>query len=482
MITRRTAATILFTTLLAAPPVAAQDAGDRIRAVEEGLHRPTTLRGQDAPPRLDERMQALGVPGVSIAVIEDGRIAWAKGYGVTRAGGTLAVDTATLFQAASISKPVAAMAALRLVEQGVLDLDGDVNARLSSWHVEDNRFTTGQKVTLRRLLSHNAGLTVHGFRGYAAGEDVPTLVQLLSGQAPANSAAVRPDTVPGSLWRYSGGGSSVAQLLMQEVTGRSFPDLVAVLVLQPVAMHNSTYEQPLPEHRAATAATGHLMNGQPVNGRWHTYPEMFAAGLWTTPSDLARLAIEVQRSADGRSDRVLSQAMTREMLSLHAGDYGLGFGLQNGDGYTAFSHGGANQGFRAMFFALTDGRGAVVMTNSDNGAVLAGEIIRAVAHAYDWPVMRSIERDVVALTDAQVAELAGAYEFRRGEQTLAFRIAAGPGGTLRFYGPPFGERTLYATDDDAFSMLESTALLRFERDRDGNVSGVAFDGVRARRR
>jgi CubicO group peptidase (beta-lactamase class C family) len=469
--------TLLLACLLPSPGMgqATPDAA-RIRGIEEGLRRPTSVRGNVATLRLDERMRELRVPGVSVAVIHDGRIAWAKGYGVKEAGGTAPVDTATLFQAASISKPVAALAALRLVERGTLDLDANVNERLASWRVDDNEFTSEQKVTLRRLLSHSAGLTVHGFRGYAAGEAVPTLVQLLRGEGPANSAAVRPDVVPGSLWRYSGGGSSVVQLLMQDVTGRPFPDLMRELVLEPAGMIHSGYEQPLNGPRAGAAATGHRMTGLPVNGKWHTYPEMFAAGLWTTPSDLARLAIHMQGAYDGRDAALLSQAMARQMLTRQAGEYGLGFGVETGAGWSAFTHGGANEGYRAMFVAITNGSGAVVMTNSDNGAVLAGEILRAIAQEYDWPTFRSVERDVVPLPTSALREIAGDYTFERPGLTQTLRIRPGDDGVLRTSGPPFGDRLLYPTGPDTFFMLESTALLRFERDADGVVAAVAMEG------
>jgi CubicO group peptidase (beta-lactamase class C family) len=378
---------------LAAIPVAGQQteqAAERIVRIESGLLPPVVTVGHTAGMSLAERMRHYSVPAVSIAVINEGRIEWARAYGVMEAGGASAVDTATLFQAASISKPVAAMAALRLVEQGRLALDENVNTSLTSWRVEENGHTRSDKVTLRRLLSHSAGLTVHGFRGYAPGDAMPTVVQLLDGVAPANSARVRPDTTPGAIWRYSGGGSTVAQLLMQDVTGVAFPELVHGLVLEPAGMVHSGYEQPLPSSRTASAAVGHRQTGRPVTGRWHVYPEMFAAGLWTTPSDLARLAIDVQRSYSGDHDRILTPAMTREMLTTQAGEYGLGFGITQGDDWLAFSHGGANEGYRAMLFAFADrGQGAVIMTSGDAGSPLIGELLRAIAEEYDWPAQRA---------------------------------------------------------------------------------------------
>jgi CubicO group peptidase (beta-lactamase class C family) len=463
--------------LVAATPVLAQssDISARIQRVEDGLLMPVNIAGRDHAMRLVDRMTLYNVPGVSVAVINDGRIEWSRGWGVVEAGGRVPVDTATRFQAASISKPVAAMAALRLVEQGQLALDADVNGALRSWRIPENGFTRSAPVTLRRLLSHNAGLTIHGFRGYSRGEAVPTIVQLLDGTQPANSAAVRADTIPGSIWRYSGGGSSVAQLLMEDVTGVPFPRLVRDLVLSPAGMRHSGYEQPLPAYSEAVAAVGHRSDGRPVAGSWHTYPEMFAAGLWTTPSDLARLALNVQASFNGGGG-ILSRAMTRQMLTLQAGDYGLGFGVQHGDGWISFSHGGANEGFRAMFVAFADrGMGAVIMTNGDAGAMLAAEIMRSIAREYGWPAHGALIRHVVPATREQLAEFAGHYTFNASGVDHTFALTLDDDG-LRASGRPFPvPRALYPAGDDSFFFLEGTASLRFQRDATGRITALVFD-------
>jgi CubicO group peptidase (beta-lactamase class C family) len=307
--------------------------------------------GIDVP----ELLQKYKVPGASVAVVSNGKVEWARGYGVAAEGGP-AVTVDTLFQAASISKPVAAMAAMRLVEKGKLALDEDVNLKLRSWKVPGS-----ETVTLRRLLSHTAGLTVHGFRGYAPGEPVPTLRQILDGASPANSGAIRVDIPPGSKHRYSGGGYTVLQQLIEDVTGKPFPEAARELVLAPLGMKNSTYEQPLPARLRGRAA---------LAGRCHTHPEMAAAGLWTTPSDLARVILEMQRPG-----RVLKPATVKLMLTPVMGDYGLGFGLRNG----SFGHGGANVGFRCMLTGRRDGRGAVIMTNGDSGGAVAREFLKSIA-------------------------------------------------------------------------------------------------------
>jgi len=235
---------------------------------------------------------------------------------VTEPGGTVPVTPKTLFQAGSISKPVAAAGMLALVQEGKLSLDEDVNQKLKTWKVPENEFTKEQKVTLRRLASHSAGLTVHGFPGYDVDEKVPTLLQIFNGEKPANTAPIRVDFVPGSDERYSGGGVTIEQQLMMDASGKQFPALMKETVLDKIGMNDSSYQQPLPGARAALTAGGARQDGQPVHGKWHVYPEMAAAGLWTTPTDLAKFAIEIALSKQGKSNKVLTQKTTQEMLTL----------------------------------------------------------------------------------------------------------------------------------------------------------------------
>ena len=339
-----------------------------------------------APDELDAFVQAQmaqrKIDGLSLAVIQDGRID-ARAYGVTTRGGA-PVTTATLFQAGSISKPVAAMGALRLVEQGALSLDEDVNAKLKSWKVPDNEFTQAQKVTLRRLLSHTAGLTVHGFPGYDVTERMPTVVQVLDGAG--NTAPVRVDVLPGSIGRYSGGGYTVMQLLVTDVTGKSFPQYMTEAVLGPTGMNSSTYQQPLPPDRASQTACGYYADRSAVSGKWHVYPEMAAAGLWTTATDLARFAIEVQQALAGKSSKVISQAMARQMLTVEKDDYALGLGISGIGAARTFGHNGRDEGFDALMRAFAEsGQGLVVMINANDNSGMMNRIVGFVGRKYGWP-------------------------------------------------------------------------------------------------
>ena len=340
---------------------------------------------------LDEAITALmakrNIPGLSLAIVEDGAIVKAKGYGVVEQGSTTPVTTDTLFQAGSVSKSLAALGALHLVEARKISLDTDVNLTLKTWHIPDNRFTKYRNVTLRRLLSHSAGLTVHGFPGYAADAPLPTLVQVLNGEKPANTRTIRVDLVPGTQWRYSGGGYTVLQQLIIDITGMTFPDFMRAQVLGPLGMQASTYEQPLPADRAALAASGHYPGRppKPVPGRWHVYPEMAAAGLWTTPSDLARFVIALQDTFAGRSAQVISPAMAAQMLTRQQDNDGLGVFLVGAAETMRFEHDGRDEGFDTEMTAYAKkGQGAVIMINTNENTLAVAQIMKTISEIYGW--------------------------------------------------------------------------------------------------
>jgi len=354
-----------------------------IQAVEDNLLTAVSIHGIPKKSyNLMERMKYFHVPGVSVAVINDANIEWARGYGVLETNVNTQVAPDTLFQAASISKPVSAMLVLRLAEQGKLDLDIDVNKYLSSWQIPENEHTEKNKVTLRGILSHTAGLTVHGFQGYGFDAEVPSLLQILNGETPANSAPIQVDVAPGSMFKYSGGGYTVMQQILENISDKAFDELLQTEVLDKLHMHSSTFEQPLPMSLREKAATGHAGTGVPIKGKWHTYPEKAAAGLWTTPTDLAEFAIEIMKSYDNRSNKILSASMADSMLTAVQEDYGLGLEIKKlGNNIIRFGHGGSNEGFRCYFVAYTGiEKGAVVMTNSDNGDHLMMEIVRSISH------------------------------------------------------------------------------------------------------
>ena len=384
---------------------------EHVHRIENGLLPAIMVKGRDAHGmNLYERMEYYKVPGMSIAFFAHGKIIWTRVYGYADVAKMTPVTSETLFQAASISKPISTLAMLRLVQDGKLNLDENVNVKLKSWKVPDNEFTKEQEVTLRRIVSHSAGLTVSGFGGYRPNEPSPTIVQILDGQTPANSKAVRVDTIPGSKWRYSGGGYTVMQLLLTDVTGKSFTDLLSEEVLRPIGMSHSTFAQPLPKSLQRSAATAYGADGKPIAGDFHVYPEMAAAGLWTTPSDLARAAIEIQNDYAGISNKVLSKDMAHRMLTHQMDNWGLGVALSASDQPLRFAHGGSNEGFKCDLEAyIGSGQGIAVMTNADGGSALIGEIERAVAQEYGWPDFKPQEKAAVRIDPSTLSTYAASY-------------------------------------------------------------------------
>lgn len=372
-----------------APAFASERTPDaRAQQFEHGLLPRVALKEQlGRTATITQRMQDLSIPGASVAVIDGGKVVFARAYGLSDNVDKTPATTETLFQAGSISKPVAALGALRLVKEGKLSLDEDVNAKLRTWRVPENEFTKQDKVTLRRLVSHTAGLTVHGFPGYAAGSPVPTVVQVLNGEPPANTAAVRVDLRPGSTYRYSGGGYTVMQLLMADVLNESFETFMQTRVLDVLGMKSSTYVQSPPTALAARRASGHRPGGERIPGKLHTYPEMAAAGLWATASDLAQYLVYVQGAVRGEANSLLDPSLAKEMVTRQQGGrHGLGPVIYEIGEFARFGHDGVDEGFDAsMVGYVAQGKGLVIMANTNNSFAFFDEVRASVARAYDWP-------------------------------------------------------------------------------------------------
>jgi CubicO group peptidase (beta-lactamase class C family) len=392
------------------PALWQSDVESRIKRIERGLLSQVQIKG-DPAWTIQERMKHYKAPGVSVAVIKDFKIDWAKAYGVKDIETMEPVTTQTLFQAGSISKPVAAMVALKKVQEGKISLDEDINKKLISWKLPENEFTASKKVTLANLLSHTAGLTVHGFPGYEVGAKLPSLPQVLDGAEPANTAPVRVDMEPGTKFRYSGGGTTIAQLTIMDIEKKPFPQIAKETVLGPLEMTTSTYHQPLPDDWRVKAASGHRGDGNLVKGKIHIYPEMAAAGLWTTPTDLAKFAIEVQLSLAGKSDRVLSKEVIEKMVTPFIEDHiGMGFFIEKRGKALYFGHGGADEGFRAQLLVHRDkGYGAVIMVNSDNGQIIS-EIMRGIAHEYGWDEFMPAPYEIVSVDPVKLDDYVGRFQ------------------------------------------------------------------------
>ncbi len=373
---------------------------DLIKKVETGLTTRVHIAG-DSTWSIEERMKHYGVPGVSIAVINNGEIAWAKGYGIMDKESKAPVTEQTLFQVSNIGMPLTAYGALRLVEQNKVSLNENINSYLKSWKLPDSEFTKEKKATIKNLLSHTAGINVHSFKGYSTDAPVPTLIEVLNGTPPANSSPVMVDKVLDESFWISAGGYTIIQQMMMDVEGKKFPEIMNELVLQPFGMSNSSFNQPLTIEQLKMAATGYLRDGSMVKGKRHTYPELASNGLWTNAKDLAKFVINIQQTLKDNSTKGLSKDMTELMLTPLVenrwGLNGLGFSISYKKDEIYFRKNGWSTGFYSEMMAHRDnGHGVVVLTNSLKPD-LVYELVRSVALAYDWdnyvPVHRKMETE-----------------------------------------------------------------------------------------
>ena len=472
-------------------------------AVENGLIIEPTYIAERGPrtATLSERMVAYNSPGTSIAVVNNGQIEWASGYGITDGSAPTSITPETRFYAASISKPVSALAALTLVQSGQLNLDEDVNRKLVSWRVPETELTRKQPITLRHLLNHTSGLGIDKYyTGYQPDEALPTLTQLLCGEAPAKTDPVRVKTEPGSRYRYSGEGYWVMQQLVEDVTGERFADVVQRVVLDPLGMQHSTFHHPLTEAYLAATATAHNNAGEPIFEAWRRFPAVTDGGLWTTPADLARHAIAVQQAVAGQPNSVLSPPLLTEMLTPQPGDHGLGPEIWGQGKATLFRHGGEGTGFGCVLMAFCHtGQGAVVMHNSADSYNLSREILYGIAEVYAWPYYRPVAKTIAKVELEQLLAYAGDYRLvgdppeldRHREyagpwgssetQDLIYRVR--PGGETLIEGESLVEGfalaitlptgynlTFYPDTPETFFTLEDELTVRFIRQADGPVN------------
>nr|WP_299066906.1 serine hydrolase domain-containing protein [uncultured Allomuricauda sp.] len=390
---------------------------EKIARIENGLQPNLQIQGDSVVNyNIEERLSELGIPGVSIAVLKEGQIEWAKGYGVADISENRPVTSETMFLAGSISKPVAAIRAHQLAEEGKLSLDSNVNNYLTSWKLPDNEFTKKEKVTTRRILNHTAGLTVWGFPGYDKGDTIPSVAEVLDGKG--NTDSVRVYKEPGESWMYSGGGYTIMQLMITDLERKSFPNLMQDNVLNPLGMTSSTFENPLSKRYHSIAATGYRDNGDEVEGKWPIYPEMAAAGLWTTPSQLILWAKEIQKIHQTKEDGLLKVGTVNEMLTPAMNNHGLGPVVNE----HTFGHGGADEGFRANLVAWKEHPIAVViMVNSDNGNIMQ-EILLSIAKEYKLPGVEPMTRKVVGKSIEERTPMVGTYTFPElGEASVSIK-------------------------------------------------------------
>lgn len=470
----------IFTTLDCAPRISASTK-KRIVRVERGLIGPVRIAGEtNAAMSLPDRMAHCKIPGVSIAVLDSGILVWAKGYGQTGLVDGSSVDTNTIFQAASISKPVTAIAFLRLVDRGTVDLDSDIRERPRSWHIPSLVNGSASPITLRATLSHTAGFSVHGFSGYSRSTPLPSTEQILNGRPPANNQPVML-SFPAGQWHYSGGGYIVDQQLLEDATRQSFASAVEDLVLRPAGMVHSGFWQPLPARLQGHAARGYDSEGREIEGHWMVFPELAAAGLWTTPSDLVALMSKLiyQNGAAGRPGLLSSKSLD-EMLTPVAGGYGLGWYVAGVGEEVRISHGGSNPGFESLIVYYPYlGRGAAVRTNGELGSDLTSEIMRSIALEYRWPDYVPPVRNIVSVSPAILKNYAGRYEY---EAATAFIfVLTEASGRLYVEAPNMPRFELLPLSERRFIMRNGWEI-EFELGGDSKVTSMLFNnGMRAKR-
>jgi CubicO group peptidase (beta-lactamase class C family) len=459
-------ATLAVSACAAATPSPIQS--DKIARVEDGLTTPVAIRGRPLEKMtLAGRMRYYHVPAVSIAFFDPSGILWARAYGAT---------TSTLFQAGSISKPVFAVGVMRLVQEHRMNLDENVNDRLRSWKVPENALTAKRAVTLRELLSHTAGMNVHGFNGYERGHPVPTLEEVLDGRPPANSQPIRVVSPPGEQYRYSGGGYVVAQQLLLDTVREPFATYMHDAVLAPLGMTNSSFQEPLPRALWSHAAVGYDQDGRPYPGKWHVYPEQAAGGLWTTPTDLAKFEIGMQRALDGDPGTILSAADARAMLTPVKDTTGLGFVTATAGGEPGFGHTGDDAGFEALMVMHRGGQGVAIMTDSDNGTELIDEIMDSIGAAYGWSDYRTKQKPLYSMPPSQYARFVGMYRIPShilAPQALILQVVR-RGNALYALLPGSTER-LYPESPMTFFVLDQDIDFRFTSGPSGRISGAIID-------
>lgn len=384
---------------------------EKIKQVENNLAGRVKVNGKGYT--ILERMAYYKIKGLSVAVVDNYKVVWAKGYGWADETEKRPVTTETLFEPGSISKSLNAVGVLKLVQDKKLDLHTDINTYLKSWKFPYDSVSKNKKITLAHLLSHSAGLTVHGFRGYDRNEKIPTLPQVLDGKKPANSPAVRSEFEPGLKFQYSGGGTTISQLILTDVTGQAYDQFMYETVLKPMGMGNSFYSQPPHNNKLKLVATGYRMDGSEVEHKFHVYPEQGAAGLWMTPGDLCNYIIETQLAYEGRSSKVLSPEMTKLRLTPYV-DKSVGLGVFIEERGTAkyFQHSAGNEGFRGQYYgSMEGGKGVAIFVNSDNGGVIP-ELINSVAEVYGWKDFYTpISKNEITVPENVLAKYTGTYLF-----------------------------------------------------------------------
>jgi CubicO group peptidase (beta-lactamase class C family) len=477
---------LIFSLLILSVPAQCQKKGfspevnAKIAQVEQNLAC-WMQTGENDRWSITERMKKYNVKGVSIAVIHNHRIEWAKGYGYSDVEEKRPVNESTLFQAASISKSINSLGILKLVQEKKIDLDADINNYLVSWKFPYDEKSGNKIISVRDILSHTAGLSVSGFPGYRKNDSLPSVIQILDGIAPSNTSPVRSLIEPGQKFIYSGGGITISQLIAMDVTHKPYDVYMKDAVLSPLKMKNSSFRQPPQESSESHLATGYKVDGAEVSGKYHIYPEQAAAGLWTNPTDLCKYIIETQLSYNGKSAKVLTPEMTRTRLKTVIDDAALGTFVNSRvtGSYKYFNHNGGNEGFCCTAIGcLNSGDGVVIMTNTDyNNNFILEEIANSVASVYEWKDYYLPQKLTVISPGINTIErYAGSY-YLDGKKLL-FVVKDGE-LVANLFADQYWK--VYFTTDTDFYFRETKGQFHFLINQNDTCEGFAVDGLSAKK-
>ncbi len=443
---------------------------EKIKQVENNIVGNLILN-DEKPNTITERMAKYKVKGMSVAVVHNYKIVWAKGYGWADEAEKRLVTTETLFEPGSISKTLNAVGILKLAQDKKIDLSTDINTYLTSWKFPYDSLSKGKKITLADILSHNAGLSVHGFPGHDRNGPIPTVLQVLDGVKPTFTPAVRSMYEPGLKFEYSGGGTTISQVILTDITKQTYDTWMYENVLKPIGMINSSYAQPPTKDKLSLCASAYNRDGSPVSNKFHVYPEQAAAGLWMTPSDLCNYIIDMQLAYQGKKP---SKVLNSEMVKLHLTSYNngptaMGTFIEDHNGVKYFGHSAGNDGFCGDFFgSLEDGYGVAIFLNNEDFKLIP-EVVNSVAKAYNWKnFYREPKRKQSIVVDEKIIQsYEGIY--------LYDNLWAGVGkkdNEYHYYANGIYAKMYFSTPTSFFNE-EFPAVKEFIKDDKGNVLGYA---------
>lgn len=459
---------------MAIPGKYSQTVSARISRVVNGLLPPFVMVGEPVSlMKLTDRMNHHGTPGVSVAVINNYRVDWIKHYGFADKEQQRPINDQTIYQAGSISKPMTAFLVMKLVQQGKLEPDRNVNNYLRAWKVPDSKLTKDSFVTIRKILNHTAGFLPYDLPGSHPDSVAPTLVQVLNGEPPAHNPPVQVAYVPGTKTEYTGAGYIILQQLLVDLFHKPFSEIMQKEIFQPLGMQFSTFENPIRNRALYNEAAAGYQRGVKVDAKDYTKAMQASGGLWSNVHDLAIWVIEIQKSLLGKG-KILNKKMAALMLQrTGVGDslkgFTLGFNVNRQGSFLRFNFGGYTDGFRSEMVCFANGQGFVVLTNG-NSQVLLRELTKAVATEYGWldPQYIPIQRKLIQVPADVLQLYVDEYEFPEGRNPRVSKIELRD-GKLYFEGIEL----LAEGNNRFFGAGESTII--FQTNEAGKATGLTQD-------